>query len=296
MNIKRILATALLLSMLALTMSSCNKEQGNTEVTTGAVTTEGVTTEDVTTEIPETEQVKEPSMHISADKELSLKLVFQKKYSVDSEYRVGQGACTDGKYAYLIFENNKVTPHMCKIVKVDLSTLNVVKTSEPLPIDHGNDITYNTKTGELFVSHNSPNRTHVSTIDPETLTVKKLTVIDTEIYGITYRESNDTFCLGVSHCYDFTIHSSDFELIKRYPGKTGYTKQGVDSDEKYIYFSQYKTNCIFVYDWDGNFINEIAVPEQSMELEAIFHIDDVFYITFIKSGAVHLYAATIVQK
>ncbi len=266
-----------------------------TEATTAEATTEA--TADETTVAPAPPVILEPSMHISSDKKLSLDLEPVGKYQESSGYRVGQGACTDGRYAYLIFENQGLDPHMCKIGVVDLGSYKLIKFSDPLPLDHGNDIDYNPKTDELIVSHNSPNRKTLSRIDPISLTVIEKFDIDTDVYGITYRESTNTYCLGVSYCYDFAIYDSDFKQIKRWSGvDTGFTKQGIDSDSKYMYFSQYKTNCIDVYDWDGEYINRIEISEQGMELEAIFHIDDVFYVTFISGGRIHLYRAPIVSQ
>ncbi len=271
-------------------------EATTTEATTEATTTEATDTTEVT-DAPTPPVILEPSMHISSDKKLSLDLKLVGTYQETNGYRVGQGACTDGRYAYLIFENQSLSPHMCKIGVVDLGTYKLIRFSEPLPIDHGNDIDYNPKTDELIVSHNSPNRKTISRIDPVTLTVTERFDIDTDVYGITYRESTDTYCLGVSYCYDFAIYDSDFKQIKRWSGlDTGFTKQGIDSDSKYMYFSQYKTNCIDVYDWDGNYINRIEISEQGMELEGIFHIDDVFYVTFISGGKIHLYRAPIASK
>lgn len=54
----------------------------------------------------------------------------QKLYRYDTL----QGACADDGIAYLTLYNRNV--EKCKIVKVDLDTLKVIKVSKPLPVYH----------------------------------------------------------------------------------------------------------------------------------------------------------------
>ena len=63
----------------------------------------------------------------------------QSLYSYDTL----QGACAhDGFVYYTLYDRNK---EKCKIAKADLMSLEVVKVSAPLPIYHGNNLTYNTR-------------------------------------------------------------------------------------------------------------------------------------------------------
>ena len=70
----------------------------------------------------------------------------QKLYGYDTL----QGACADSGYAYLTLYDRTV--ERCRIVKVDLKKLCVVKVSAPLPIYHGNNLTFNTKKGLLLAT------------------------------------------------------------------------------------------------------------------------------------------------
>ncbi len=211
----------------------------------------------------------------------------------DGDFGVAQGACTDGKYIYVILENQKVdgeggyqkNDHYGKIFKVDPATMKIVAKSEPLLIDHGNDVTYNPKTKQLIVVHNAPNRKKLSFVDPETLTVTDtLTHSELEMYAIAYNEKTDQYVVGLSHGYDFAILDNQFNLVQKFSGKvTGYTKQNFDCDEKYIYMLQYNSNTIQVYDWDGNFVREIAL-NYIEEPESLLHIGSQFYYTTYMGG------------
>ncbi|MGI6168025.1 MAG: YncE family protein [Eubacteriales bacterium] len=269
------------------------ESSGETQDTTTAGETEPQTETEPETEPPaETttdvnnppEDEPEPSAYISADKENTVTLKHIMNINSIGNHNVLQGACTDGKYAYVILENQKVDPHLCIIRKIELETWKVVADSQPLAIDHGNDICYNSKTGMLVVSHNAPDRTKVSFINPDTLEVTETIKIDYEIYSITYNPKLDRYALGISHGYNFVIVDSNFKYVgkKIIAGKnTGFTKQGMDSDSKYIYFVQSWENCIVVYDWEGNHIKTINFEDKiKHESEAIFHFGESFYITF----------------
>ncbi len=231
-----------------------------------------------------TEDELTPSYFISADRPSTVTLTHVMDIKSVGNHMVLQGACTDGKYAYVIFENQKVSPSVGIIRKIELATWKVVKDSQPLAIDHGNDICYNSKTGMLVVSHNAPDRTKVSFINPDTLELVETIKIGYEIYSITYNPELDRYALGISHGFNFVIVDSNFNYVgKRFHiGQvTGFTKQGMDSDEKYIYFVQSWENCIVVYDWEGNYIKTINFENKiKHESEAIFHIGRSFYITF----------------
>ena len=225
-----------------------------------------------------------PSYYISADRPSTVTLTHVMDIKSIGNHMVLQGACTDGEYAYVILENQKETPSVGIIRKIELATWKVVKDSKPLAIDHGNDICYNSKTGQLVVSHNAPDRTKVSFINPDTLELVETIKIGYEIYSITYNPELDRYALGISHGFNFVIVDSNFNYVgkKFHIGQvTGFTKQGMDSDEKYIYFVQSWENCIVVYDWEGNYIKTINFEDKiKHESEAIFHIGRSFYITF----------------
>jgi hypothetical protein len=68
---------------------------------------------------------------------------------------------------------------------------------------------------------------------------------------------------------------------------SGYVNQGMGSDEHYIYFplsyDEKTENLIVVFDWAGNQVKAIALPEEH-ESESIFVVGDTYYITFFRSA------------
>lgn len=224
-----------------------------------------------------------PSYFITPDKDNSITLTKIRDITSIENHKVLQGACTDGTNAYVVLENQTISPSVDIIRKYNISTWEPVKDSQPLAIDHGNDLCYNSKTGMLVAVHNAPNKTRISFINPETLEVTETKTIGYSIYSITYNATLDRYVLGISDGFNFVIVDSEFNYVgKRFiiGHVTGYTKQGVDSDDKYIYFVQSGLNCIVVYDWDGNYIKTIFLTGIEDETEAIFHIGPSFYVTF----------------
>lgn len=215
-------------------------------------------------------------------------------YPNHGDFGKAQGACTDGAYIYIILENTNVSEpggysqnsHYSKIVKIDATTMETVMVSEPLLIDHGNDVAYNSKTGMLVVSNNTPNYRSLSFVNPETLELIEI-IEDNELpmYAVEYNAKLDKYVVGISGCYDFAILDSELHVEQRFTGKNTFaTKQGITCDENYIYFLQYKDNLIVVYDWEGNYIRKITVKGVVSEPEAIFIIDGKFYISAYYGG------------
>ncbi len=198
------------------------------------------------------------------------------------DYYVQQGTCTDGEYAYCIVENQVLD--CCAIWKINLTDGALVDARYGLNIDHGNDITYNPVLNQLIAVHNKPNYTFISFIDLDTLEVVSTRELPYKIFSIGYEPSRDQYVIGISGTYHFVVLDSNFNTLAYYEGMdTGFTKQNVDVDENYIYFSQWKGgnkgNVVIVYDWEGNYINQIRVKSY-VEIESLFHVGDEWYITF----------------
>lgn len=196
-------------------------------------------------------------------------------------YKIMQGGCTDGKYCYFAMENNTFPEgsHHSYIYKYEVATWKPAGRSEALPLDHSNDICYNPDTNELVVVHNAPNRTKISIVDPETLTVKEVKTIKYEIFAISYSPVRKQYVIGLSHGQNFAVLDADFERVRLCTVKsTGYTTQGVECDESFIYFVQYNQNVIMIYDWDGKLITRVDMTLAGVEPENISLKDMKFYI------------------
>lgn len=187
-----------------------------------------------------------------------------------------QGACTDSKYAYFAVNNGYTT-----ILKYDTKTWKIKDKSASMYLSHANDMTYNSKTNTIVVANNSPDYKTITFIDPDTLQITGTKQIKQKIYSITYNEKRNQYVVGISGTYDFAILNSKFKLVEKVKGyKSGYLRQGCDSDDDYIYFVQSGGggNLIVVYNWNGELIDTISL-DKSLEIENIFHVDNVFFIT-----------------
>lgn len=198
-------------------------------------------------------------------------------------YNVLQGGCTDGKYAY--YCSNDPYTNKCSISKFNFETWEEVAREDSVCVDHGNDITYNRDKDCLVVCHNSPNRTHVSFVDKKTLKIIETVEIPFEIYSITYNHKTNRYAVGISYTFDFAILDKDFNVLERVAGvipEKSKTKQGMDSDDDYLYFLLSEPNAISVYDWNGKHygIYKMNDTAKKYEAENIFHINDDLYIGY----------------
>ena len=201
--------------------------------------------------------------------------------------RVVQGGCTDGTYYYVGLNNGvKTLDSISAIHKYEIATGKLVKTYEGVKASHCNDMVYNHDTHELMIVHNQPDREHISVFDPDTLEYKRTITVDHEIYGLSYDPYEKCYWVGISHGFTFAKLDLDFKTIAVYESpETGYTHQGIDSDDKYVYLVKYNSNAIMVHLKDGSYVREIPLPVTSNEAEHIFHIGDTLYVGYYKSSA-----------
>ena len=206
---------------------------------------------------------------------------------------VPQGGCFDGKYFYQLFikkdtQTNEAN-NVDRIVKVDAATGKTVLVSDDLSLNHGNDITYNPKINKLVVVHNNPNRSTVTLIDPETLTVTESRKLPVTIYCMDYDPQRDCYVVGISGGQDFRYLDADFNVIsKQYaatPRTKGYVTQGMACTDDFLFFVLFRENVITVYDWDGKLVTVIELSVGSIEPENISVYGNDIYITCAKNGA-----------
>ncbi|MBQ3329664.1 MAG: InlB B-repeat-containing protein [Ruminococcus sp.] len=192
-----------------------------------------------------------------------------------------QGACTDGKYAYFGF----VSGGVCTLAKFDVNTWEYVSKEKIINMGHSNDMTYNSDKDYLVVANNAPYYDVITLIDPDTLAPVKDVQIKEDIYSIAYNAKRKCYVVGLSGTYDFAILDDDFKVKEKFEGvKTGYTRQGCDCDDDYIYFVQSGgSNILVVYDYDGNHITDIPMTS-SDEVENIFHVGNTFYTSLFYYG------------
>ena len=206
--------------------------------------------------------------------------------------RVLQGGCSDGRYYYAFLndsakdsQGNHSPDSASTVYKYDMTTYKLVATYENVMVEHANDATYLPETNEILVANCSPTKNLITVLDADTMEQKRTFTIDFEIYAIAYDPYDGCYWVGLSYGDSFAKLDLEFNLIARYDGVSfGYTKQGMDVDSKYVYFSRYNPNCILVYDKEGNFVDRIGLSVTSNELENIFHIGDTFYLGYYTSS------------
>lgn len=238
---------------------------------------------------------------------------------------VVQGGCTDGKYIYACLEDQKPNSgdpdyyhntqnHTTVIYKWSIETGKTVAKSEPLSLDHANDMAYDSKTNELIVAHcgfKDGRSKILSFIDPETLTVKatRENVFEGG-YGIAYNEKRDIIVTATSgyklYKGDYLsgngVHKNALTRVNGNKGEndfqtfvTGHTPQGIDCDDDYIYacptgdggdgISDANYGYLIITDWNGKHIAtcRIPLPEDEyteIETEAVFHVGNTFYVLY----------------
>ncbi|MBQ9098346.1 MAG: hypothetical protein IJY50_02855 [Clostridia bacterium] len=255
---------------------------------------------------PTIEKGEEPSDAISAKGDLWVSmspLASVKNFYDDNNVncRVVQGGCTDGTYWYIALNDGKSSDanSVSAVRKYEIATGKLVATFEGLHVAHCNDMTYNPDTNEILAVHNAPERKVISVFDADSFTFKRKITLALDIYSISFDPYEQCYWVGISYGYNFAKLDLNFKQVgKVYTGQnTGFTKQGMDVDSKYIYFLQYKTNCIVVYDKSGSFIRQIDLPQTSYEAENICHVGNVFYISYYQSpGGGTLYKTTVTPR
>ena len=209
------------------------------------------------------------------------------------DYTVMQGGCSDGRYMYLILENNQ--KDMDIIFKVDMKTWEIVKQSEPLPLHHGNGMGYNSKENVLIVSHNTGAPKDISLINPETLEIIETKSLKYGIYGICYNPEKDWYVVGISGSSAFAILDTEFVELGYYDGhQIGLANQSISCDSKYIYIGNSGVSVnpgvevVKLYDWTGEYKGIFRVDSVS-EQEAFIPVNGKNYITFYTGNGGRVY-------
>lgn len=212
-------------------------------------------------------------------------------------YKVMQGCCTDGTYMYAVLEKKKQdvdgeVRSLCRIVKVQLDTWEVVAISEPLKLDHGNGATYNGKTNEIVVTNCQFDPKMISIVDPETLTVTRTVKLSRKVRGIAYNPEKDQYAVAISGSSDIAIYDANFKELDYYKCEApGLGNQSISWDGRYLYMTytgalKSKTRgseIICCYDWNGNFCGVFRLFT-FLELESSFHVNGETYVSFYNDG------------
>lgn len=209
-------------------------------------------------------------------------------------FKTAQGAASDGKYWYAALKKKVGDVETDVIAKVDMATGKRVAVGPELPLDHCNDMCYNSVKNILLVPNMVGKR--LTIIDPETLDVKESFLADNlpgTPYAVSYNKKENCYVILAGGKVNF-VDCDKFTVIRSFPMiSMNYTGQGVDSDDHYVYIPMSqspdkgtKDNVIVVYDInDGSVDAQIHISD-SIEIETMINLDGVYYANFNSSGSV----------
>ena len=242
----------------------------------------------------------------------------QKLYKYDTL----QGACAHDGIAYLTLYNRKV--EKCKIVKVRLDTLEVIRVSAPLKIYHANSLTYNTRKNLLLATCCRVKQKRAVFIDPETLKVVshkdiKLTGKIKNLPASVRRNYTGFTAIAYNakkNCYVGRLRGDNNVIIfngnlkpKKYVRlkgkKTSLLNQGMDSAGNYIYDvrsfkGRSRYSMVTVHTMSGQFVGRVRFPYgrfPGLELQCIFHDGMQFYAgIYYTTSQIHDFASFHVRR
>lgn len=184
----------------------------------------------------------------------------------DPHYFIMQGGYFDGKNFYVaMIKKDSSGYELAKIHVLDKDG-NIVRVSEPLELDHANNITYNPKKKMLLVSHCQSVDGHYyrySFVDPETLKITETADLPKPFFSMAYSKGKDMYASGEWAGQTLDIWDGELNLLKAVSvEQPGSLSQGVFCDNNYIYFVRSSQNGyqaeIRIYDYECNLI--WAVP------------------------------------
>ena len=199
----------------------------------------------------------------------------------DTDFNIQQGACFDeqGRYGYFVLRDKKDN---CALVKYDLQTGTLAVSNLDIGCDHGNDACYNPDNRTVVISHCTVNPSMLSVFDADTLELVRRVDIGYNNSAITYCRSRGQYVI-MGEGY-FRYLDADFNLVEEHATRqTPYTSQGIHCDDRYIYrvessSAKVKGNVIEVYDWDGNYLMRMNLPDISLETETLAHFGETLYV------------------
>ena len=194
--------------------------------------------------------------------------------------RYVQGGCTDGTNLFVVMNDGK-SGGKSAVIKYRLSDMKLLKTYKNLSFGHGNDVTYNEKTGQLVITESSPNGHNLHLYNAADMTFVKTVTLEKSVYAIAYDAAEDAYYAGISGTTDILRLDADFAITAQYTGGgEGYTKQGLDIVNGKLCFLRHKENCVEVYEKDGTFVETVDLPTDALEPEFLCHVGGDYYVGY----------------
>lgn len=226
---------------------------------------------------------------LASRKPFAIKTELIGQVPADGDLKTAQGACSDGKYVYFVMRNGD--DNQARIFKYNLDPFVFVGKSEIFNGGHCNDLAYCDPEKTVMVVHGSSQGKILTRVKAETLDVLGNMDIPVGSGALTYNKNRDRYCISQGgKTFYVATRSFTVELNKTRTDNTGYTAQGMGSDDSYVYFpmSGSSDNLLVTYDWNGNFVTNITVPI-AKESESMFCVNDKYYVCFNNSKQAWLY-------
>ncbi len=208
-------------------------------------------------------------------------------HSSDPQYYTVQGGYFDGTSYYVAVIRRDAEGHeKVRILELD-EWGDVLRESDPLLLDHANNISFVPKRNALLVTHCQAPEGHnarYSLVDPETFEILETEDLEYPFFAMAYCPENDRFASGEWAGQTLDVWDGEMtpilHLDVEYPGSLS---QGVCAKAEGIWFVRSSQNGypaeIRVYDWDLNLIHEIPIAlTGNIEPESINIVDGEVYV------------------
>lgn len=207
--------------------------------------------------------------------------------STDNAFAKIQGGYFDGETYYIAALRKRSNGYEDTRILVVSKKGKLLRESEPLSLDHANNITYNPTLDRLVVSHcHSPDGHYYrySLVDPRTLTITKTADKNQPFFAMAYSPEKQKYASARWNGEILDFWDKDMNHLQaRSVTQPGSLSQGVFCDSEGVYFVRSAQNGygseLRIYDWNGNL--KLATPLQladDYEPECINIVGDTTYI------------------
>jgi len=214
------------------------------------------------------------------------KLVSSSSGINSGSYKIPRGGVSDGEYAY--YPLNIMGSKTSKIVKYSFLTNSVIKESEVITLGAGG--VYGQTAGNLFMYKDyiyqimQDGSFKVFNKDLEEVNVENklsLSLPSGTIYDVEYNAKLNKFAIATKGKAIYFANENDGNITIDNTQHivaldANYAFNDIASDDEYIYVIGGQDNvtqaCIYVYDWNGNYVNKILTSSANEEFTSDVNI------------------------
>ncbi|MBO4325966.1 MAG: hypothetical protein J5950_01695 [Clostridia bacterium] len=206
--------------------------------------------------------------------------------SDDPDHYVIQGAYFDGKNYYVAsVARPEGSPEMTRILKISAKGKKISE-SEPLAVDHANNISYVPGKG-LFITHCQSDDGHYfrySFVDPKNYKITGSGDLEYPFFAMAYAKDVGKYASGEWAGQSIDVWGKDLKCLVHKDVETPVTlSQGVFADAQGIYFVRSSQNGagseIRIYSWDCELVRTIPLElEGNIEPENINIVGGKVYV------------------